>query len=453
MREFTVDEVIEASQGRVVNKGEGIVSNVVIDSRKVQNGSLFAAISGERADGNDYVAAAFKQGATVCLCEKDVDTLGKTLIRVDSSAEALGKIARCYKKKYNVPTVAVTGSVGKTTTKDMIASVMSKMGDCLKTEGNFNNELGMPLTIFGLEECHKSAVLEMGMSAFGEIHYLADIARPDVAVITNIGMSHIENLGSREGILQAKMEIADFFDSENLLILNADNDMLSTVKRDKDYKILTYGIDNSADYSAIDIKDYGIDGSEFTAVTLNGNFKVRLAAAGVHNVYNALSAIAVGEYFGIDKADIAEALASFNLTEMRLTVEKFGGITLINDCYNASPDSVRASLKVLEKEKSRRVAVLGDVLELGDFAKSAHLDMGRMCAGKADLLITAGEKARYIAEGAKNSGLSEVICCTTTDEAISCVKQTVKDGDTVLVKASRGMHFEKICQAIGEMNK
>ncbi len=454
MQEFTAYEVLEVSGGRFIKEAEAQIKDVVIDSRKVQSGSLFVAIKGERVDGNDYIDAAFEKGATVCLCDKDVTATGSgALIKVENSALALGKIANRYKMKYNVPTVAVTGSVGKTTTKDMIASVMSKLGDCLKTEGNFNNELGMPLTIFGLEKNHKSAVLEMGMSAFGEINYLADIARPDVAVITNIGMSHIENLGSREGILKAKMEICDFFGSSNLLIINTDNDMLKTVDRNKNYKVLTYGIENPADYTAEDIKDYGINGSTFTAVTPKGRFSVKLAVAGVHNVYNALSAIAVGEHFGIVQEDIVAALAEFELTAMRLTIEKHGGITLINDCYNASPDSIRASLNVLGTEKGRRVAVLGDVLELGEFAEAAHRDIGRMCGGKADVLITAGENAKYIAEGAKESGLSEVIYRPTTDEAAEAAAEIIKDGDTVLVKASRGMHFEKVCEAIGEKAK
>lgn len=454
MQEFTTYEVLEASGGSFVRDADGIVKNVIIDSRKAEQGSLFVAIKGERVDGNDYIAAAFEKGATACICDKDVTvTASGALIKVADSALALGKIANRYKMKYNVPTVAVTGSVGKTTTKDMIAAVMSKMGDCLKTEGNFNNELGMPLTIFGLEKHHKSAVLEMGMSAFGEIAYLADIARPDVAVITNIGMSHIENLGSREGILKAKMEICDFFGRDNLLIINADNDMLKTVKKDKEYEILTYGLESEADYTACDIEDYGIKGSAFMAITPKGRFSVKLAVAGVHNVYNALAAIAVGEHFGISEADIVDALGGFVLTAMRLTVEKHGGVTLINDCYNASPDSIRASLDVLKSEKGRRVAVLGDVLELGEFAETAHRDIGRMCAGKADLLITAGENARFIAEGARESGVPEVIYRTTTEEAAALAGELVKNGDTVLVKASRGMHFEKVCEAIGEINK
>lgn len=450
MQNFTIDEIKTACGGKYINEGSGNVSGVTIDSRTVGEGMLFVPVVGEKVDGHSYIKSAFEKGAAVCLSEKaDVNTDG-AVIGVESSVDAIGKIAAAYKKKYNVPTVGVTGSVGKTTTKDMIAAVMSKLGSCLKTEGNFNNELGLPLTVFKLEKEHKSAVLEMGMSAFGEIHHLAGIARPDVGVITNIGMSHIENLGSREGILKAKMEITDFFGSENLLVINADNDMLATVSKAAQYKLVTYGIENAADYTAKDIKDYGIDGCEFTAVTPRASFAVRVFAAGVHNVYNALSAIAVGEHYGIESEQIAEAISDFKLTAMRMTIEHYGGITLINDCYNASPDSIKASLEVLAKSEGRRVAVLGDVLELGEYAKEAHLNIGRMCAGKVDLLICAGENAKYIAEGAEAAGVKTVEYYSTTEQAAAAAKAMVTDGDTVLVKASRGMKFEQVCNAIGE---
>lgn len=452
MRKFTVEEVKNACGGKYIKSGTGDISRVVIDSRQAEEGALFVPVKGERVDGHDYIKPAFEKGAAASLCERDTAADG-TLIRVHSTVDAIGKIAHAYKMKYNIPTVGVTGSVGKTTTKDMIAAVMSKLGPCLKTEGNFNNELGLPLTVFGLEEYHKSAVLEMGMSAPGEIHHLADIARPDVGVITNVGMSHIENLGSREGILRAKMEITDFFDESKLLIINNDNDMLGSISRDTEYKILTVGIENQADYTAREIKDYGIEGCEFIAVTPKESFRVRVRTAGVHNVYNALSAVAVGEHFAVPAQDIADAVESFELTAMRMTVEKMGGITLINDCYNASPDSIRASLKVLAKAAGRRVAVLGDVLELGGFAEEAHLDIGKMCAGSTDMLICAGENAKFIADGAKKAGAAEVMYFGTTEAAAIAAADTVCEGDTVLVKASRGMGFEKVCKAIGEKVK
>ena len=451
MQEFTVEEARAACGGEYLSEGAGRISGVAIDSRKVARGTLFAAIKGERSDGRDYIDKAFEAGAVCALSEGRGSALG-AVIGTDNTVRALGEIAKAYKMKYNVPTVGVTGSVGKTTTKDMISAVLAKKCPTLKTEGNFNNELGLPLTVFGLEKHHGAAVLEMGMSARGEIHYLADIARPDVVVISNVGMSHIENLGSREEILRAKMEITDFFGSENLLIINADNDMLRTVDKNAPYRILTYAIENDADYRAENIRDYSFGGSEFTANTPSGNFRVRVKTPGLHNVLNALSAIAVGQEFGVSSGDIAAAIEEYEPTAMRMEVENAGGITLICDCYNASPDSIAASLAVLAGAQGRRVAFLGDVLELGEFSEKAHRGIGEMCANKADLVVCAGENARYIAESARAAGC-RCEYFETTDEAAENACALVTDGDTVLVKASRGMHFEKICDALRERSK
>ncbi len=451
MRDFTILEIIKATDGECKNYKEASITGVTIDSRKVEAGMLFVCIKGEHTDGHNYIETAFEKGALAVLSEKDIDTKG-CVIKVKSTSLAIGKIANSYKMKYNLPTVGVTGSVGKTSTKDMIASVMSKLGDCLKTAGNFNNELGLPLTVFGISENHKSCVLEMGMSDFGEIHYLADIARPDVAVISNVGMSHIENLGSREGILKAKLEIADFFGKSNVLVINGDNDMLKTVSKDKEYKVLTFGIENDADYRAENIEDLGFSGISFDAVTPKDRFRVSLCSLGIHNVYNALSAIAVGEHFGIKSQDIADALSSYDATAMRFTVKDLEKVLLINDCYNASPDSIKASLAVLKKAKGRRVAVLGDVLELGEFAKDAHLDIGKACKGTCDLVIAAGENAKYIKEAAQRSGVKAEYF-ETTDEAARAVPEIIENGDTILVKASRGMKFEKICESIEDKLK
>ncbi len=452
MRDFTIDEVCRAVGNEAVGKSEVKISGVAIDSRKVEKGNLFVAIAGENTDGHNYINMAFEKGAAAVLSEREDIAADGVVIKVDSTVEAIGKIANAYKAKYNLPTVGVTGSVGKTGTKDMIASVLSKLGSCHKTAGNFNNELGLPLTVFGLSDEHKSCVLEMGMSEFGEIHHLVDIARPDVAVISNVGMSHIENLGSREGILKAKMEITDFFGQDNLLIINADNDMLATVSKDKPYKTVTFGIENAADYRAENIEDLGFSGVRFEAVTPKDRFDVKLSVLGLHNVYNALSAIAVGEHYDIPSKDISDALSDFQPTAMRLTVENLDGVTLINDCYNASPDSIKASLAVLKNAKGRRIAVLGDVLELGEFAKDAHLDIGKACKGNCDLVIAAGNNARYIKEAAENCGV-EAEYYETTEAAAEAVSERMTDGDTILVKASRGMHFEKICKEIEEKLK
>lgn len=448
MRKFTVEQAAVACGGVLHGDGAKEIKKVVIDSRQTEEGTLFAAILGERVDGHDYIESAFSKGACAVISERDgFENMGGAVIRVNNTTEAIGKIAKAYKELCKVPTVGITGSVGKTTTKDMVAAVMSCLGDCLKTEGNFNNELGLPLTVFRLSESHKSQVLEMGMSEFGEIHYLADIARPDVGVITNIGLSHIENLGSREGILKAKCEIADFFSEENVLIINNDNDMLNTLSKDAVYKTITYGIEKESDYMAKDIKDMGIDGSSFTAVTPAGEVSVKLSVAGVHNVYNALAAMAVGYSFGIMPEAASEKLADFKLTAMRMSIEKLKGVTIINDCYNAAPDSVSASLDVLKKSEGRRVAVLGDMFELGDFSEEAHIKVGEKCSECADVVICAGDMARNIARETLKKGIKTEYY-STNEEAAVAAGRIVKEGDTVLIKASRGMHFEVVYEEI-----
>ncbi len=450
MLKFTVEDVKKALGKEDEKTNNSLVSGVSIDSRNIKDGMMFVAIKGERVDGHDYIESALKSGASCVLSEKESDN--DAVVTVENSSVALGCVARAYKEKYNLPTVSVTGSVGKTSTKDMIASVMECMGPCLKTEGNFNNELGLPLTCFNLNETHKSAVLEMGMSAFGEIEYLVGIAKPDVAVITNIGISHIENLGSREGILKAKMEITKGFSKKNLLIVNNDDDMLSAIDKNVDYKIFTYGIDNKSDYMATDIENLGLSGMRFMAHTPKESFLVSISVPGIHNVYNALSAIAVGEWFGISTEKIQDAIKETSLTKMRLTITEGNGITLINDCYNASPDSIQASLDVLKTASGRKIAVLGDVLELGEYSKSAHEKIGKMIKGRADVAIFAGCEQEYGYKMALEDNI-EAYYFKTTDEARDFAKDFVKIGDTVLCKASRGMHFEKICDAIGEKMK
>ena len=456
MQYLTTDDILKATGGVLICGGDLRFDNITTDSRKARDGMLFVPIAGERFDGHEFINAAFELGAQAAITHRDTEpVLGKTLIRVDDTFMALGDIAKYYKKKYNVPTVAVTGSVGKTTTKDMLASVMAQKFNTLKTQGNFNNEIGLPLTVFGLEKEHEAAVLEMGQSHFGEIHHLADIARPDVAVITNIGMSHIENLGSQEGIFRAKMEITDFFGTANTLIINGDDKFLNTVS-DKEYKVIKYGIENeNCDVRAYDVTDKGVNGVEFSVDIGNKPYRVLINVPGVHNVYNALAAICVGNAFDVEPDKIISGIENFELTKMRMAVEKFGDVTVINDCYNASPDSVRASLKVLASAYAkRRIAILGDILEMGDFAKDAHTALGAAVSESgAEILVTVGENAKYIADGLADKSRPEVIHFDKTRTASEYVYNMVQNGDVVLVKASRGMKFEMIVEMIEKRAK
>lgn len=457
MQELSVKEIMDAVGGKLISGSADVTpSKIITDSRHMEKGALFIPIVGPTFNGHDFIAASFECGAAAALTQEDTEPmLGRTIVRVEDTKKALGDIARFYKKKYRVPTVAVTGSVGKTTTKDILYSVLAKKYNTVKTQGNFNNDIGLPHTVFGQEKEHDMAVLEMGQSGFGEIRYLASIALPDIAVITNIGTSHIEKLGSREGIFKAKMEITDFFQKDNVLIVNGDDDFLKTIG-EKPYRVIKYGINNNdCDILAYDIKNYGIDGSLFK-VCINGEeHEVRVSVAGAHNVYNALAAICVGRQYDVAMDDIISGIADFEMTAMRMETDVYGGVTVINDCYNASPDSVRASIDVLMSlEAKRKIAVLGDILEMGDFARDAHTELGVYTeASGADILVTAGENARFISDEAKCRGMSETVHFDKTRGAAEYVKSLVKEGDAVLIKASRGMKFELVTKAIEEKFK
>lgn len=449
MQRLNVNDIIKATGGRLIcGTGEFEISEIVTDSRKTGANMLFVPISGENNDGHDFIGNSFENGADVVITHKDIPKVaGKNIIRVEDTRIALGDIARYYKEKYNLPTVAITGSVGKTTTKDMVSAVLTMKYNTLKTQGNFNNDIGLPLTVFRLEEKHKMAVLEMGMSHFGEINYLASIAKPDVAIITNIGMSHIENLGSKENIYRSKMQICDYFTKDNLLIANGDDEFLKNAGGD--FGVKTYGITNkNCDIVAENIENLGMDGTRFTAKIDGKNHEFFVKIPGEHNIYNALAAILAGLYYDIPICDIAAGIREFLPTAMRLEIQEIGGVTLINDCYNASPDSIRAAVKVLKDTMGgRRVAVLGDVLEMGEFAKNEMYEVGKSLLG-IDALICVGENSRYMSEGASSVGITENHYFKNNADAIKFLDDFLEDGDNVLVKASRGMHFEEIVAAI-----
>ncbi len=449
MQSLTTEEIIKATGGTLIGGGETVIKGISTNSREIKEGELFIPLVGDKFDGHEFIRAAFELGASAALTSKETELfIGKTIIRVKDTKKALGAIATYYKEKHNVTTIAVTGSVGKTTTKDMVYSVISQKYNTLKTAANFNNDIGLPLTIFRLEKEHEAAVLEMGMNHFGEIDYLASIGKPDAAIITNIGESHIENLGSREGIFKAKMEITNRFGRDNTLIVNGDNDFLRTVKGE--YKVVRYGLGSDNDVYAKDIVNKGLGGISFTAVVNGTEYAAELAVPGEHNVYNALAAICAGIEFKIPMDDILRGIKTFEPTAQRLAVEDYKGITIINDCYNASPDSIKAALKVLAAtDAKRRVAVLGDVLEMGEHAPSAHYGLAKYVKDAGvDVLVTAGENMKNIARGAKEQGVSEIHAFDKTLEACNFVKDALKEGDAVLIKASHGMRFAEVYNAI-----
>lgn len=391
-------------------------------------------------------------GAAAALTQKETELfIGKTIVQVLDTRKALGDIAKYYKQIHNVPSVAVTGSVGKTTTKDMVASVLSQKYRTLKTQNNYNNDIGVPDTIFNLEKEHEAAVIEMGMNHFGEIEYLAEIGRPDIAVITNIGESHIANLGSQEGIFRAKMEITKLFGADNTLIVNGDDKFLSKTKGIGDYKVVYYGMENPEnDVKVKNIMPNGQHGIKFTAVIPDGEYEVRVNVPGEHNVYNALAAVCAGLEMNIPMPDIVRGIENVELTSQRLDIEDYKGITIINDCYNASPDSVKAAVKVLCSENAdRKIALLGDILEMGDYAEKAHYELGRFIAESGiDVLVTAGSNMKHLVQGAQDGGMSDVKAFDKTLGVCEYIKDKLKKGDAVLVKASHGMNFSEVYRAI-----
>ena len=442
-----ISEILDVTGGELFcGNPNGMVTNITTDSRKAESGMLFAAISGEKVDGHSYIESAFSNGAVCAICEKDVKPVG-TIIKVTNTILALGKIARAIMRKMCVPVVGITGSVGKTTTRDMTYAVMSKMFNTLKNQGNFNNELGVPLTIFSADENVEAAVIEMGMDHFGEIDRLSYIVNPTVSVITNIGMSHIEILGSQENIYKAKSEIFKNTKSSGTVILNGDDEILMKHKGEISQKVITVGVKNkNTDLLAKDIVST-LDGVTFVAAGLGKEFKVSLPVPGEHNVLNALLAIATGLVFEIPEREIVSALSDFSMTNMRMDIIKCPRITIINDCYNAAPASVTAALSVLGKYEDKKVAVLGDIKALGTYSKKAHYDLGgEVVKNNIDVLVTIGECARDIAQGAYENGMDgqNIVSVDTVEEVYPMLLDVISDKSVVLVKASRAMALEQV---------
>ena len=452
MQILSVSDIVKATDGVLISgMAESEINSITTDSRKAETGVLFIPLKGEKADGHDYIASALSNGASV-ITQRIGEYSDGTVVKVKDTRKALGDIARYYKMKYPVRSVAITGSVGKTTTKDLVYSVIAQGYKTHKTPNNFNNDIGVPLTIFGMEEGTEAAVIEMGMNHFGEISYLSDIARPDCAIITNIGMSHIENLGSQEGIFRAKMELTEKFEDNNTLFVNGDDKFLGSVGNTS-YKVIRFGMSDKNDVYAKNIVNNGLMGTMFTVVHPGGEFRCEVRQPGEHNIYNALAAVCAGLHFGLNETQIAAGLSNCEYTASRLEITEHMGMEIINDCYNSSPDSVRAALKVMKNTlKARKVAILGDILEMGKYAKDEHFELGKSVKELGvDLLVTAGENAKHIAEGAKTAGLGDVVSYETTDELREHVAEIVKNGDCILVKASHGMEFYKISDEIKNM--
>ncbi|MBQ4153282.1 MAG: UDP-N-acetylmuramoyl-tripeptide--D-alanyl-D-alanine ligase [Oscillospiraceae bacterium] len=450
MEKLTVKEIMTAVGGKAETETADLtVTDISTDTRDIHPGSLFVPIKGERFDGHDFIGQAFASGAVAVLSERQAE--GGCVIRVSDTRKAYLELAGWYRRQLPVTVVGITGSVGKTTTKEMIAAVLESKYNTLKTEGNFNNEIGLPRTLFQLNRDHQMAVIEMGMSHFGEISRLTRAAAPDFGVITNVGVSHIENLGSREGILQAKLELLEGMAQDAPLLLNLDNDMLAKAAETVARKVITYGIDSDrADIRACDIAENGLT-TEFDILYEGKKVHALLPTVGKHNVLNALAAFAVGLYHGVEPSLAAEALYHYTPAGMRQRIADRNGVWVIEDCYNASPDSMRAALNVLSglSCNGRRIAVLADMLELGDYSAEAHTEVGKAVAeSQAELLLCTGKDAAHIVAGAKEAGMKNAWFFSDREELADMVKKELRQGDCLLFKASRGMKLEELLEKI-----
>ena len=425
----------------------GEISKISTDSREIDENTLFIALVGERFDAHDFVDDVLKKGAKAVVCSKNVGN-DERIIYVEDTGKALLQIAHGYRKMFNIPFIGLTGSVGKTTSKGMIYSVVKKGFDTHKTAGNLNNEIGVPKTLFALEEHHQAAVIEMGMNHFDEISRLSLTVEPSIAVITNVGTAHIENLGSREGILKAKLEILDGMKKGSTLIINGDNDMLATVEN-ADYNILRFGIESDNLYMRAENIKSDESGSTFTAICGDEKAEVFVPSVGIHNVYNALCAMCVGKELGFTLEKAAQGVADFEPEGMRQKITEINGITFIEDCYNANPDSMKASLEALKTlKKKRSFAVLGDMLELGDFSEEAHRTVGEFAVSTGcEYVLTYGENAKLTSDEAKSKG---VFAENYDDkEKISdFLYENLSTDDVVLFKGSRGMKMEDIFNSL-----
>lgn len=448
--ELSIREVVTACRGRLIcGDDELVFSGVSTDTRTIEPGMLFIPIRGENFDGHKFIDKAIENGAAAVLTELGGE-YSVPAVRVEDTRRAMGRLASYYLNKLNIPTVAITGSVGKTTTKDMVASVLAKRYNVYKTQGNLNNDIGVPLTVFALKPYHTAAVIEMGMNHFGEISYLTSIVKPDVALITNVGVSHIENLGSREGILKAKCEIFEGLKSDGTAIVNGDDDMLSTL-RGKLKGLVMFGTDASLDWYADNIREHGLEGID---CTIHGNgssvcFDVSISVPGRHMVLNALAAAAAGYALGMSAEEIKAGVEDFKPTKMRMDIIHSGDLTIINDAYNSNPVSAMAAVDVLAAEEGVRCAVLGDMFELGSFAPKLHYDLGEYTAKKGiDIIVAVGELSRELYEGAKQVRNKDVYYFKTQEEFLENIDSIIRGKMTVLVKASRGMKFEKTTEKL-----
>jgi len=454
---LTCEQVIEATKGQLI-QGEltTVFRQISIDSRKVKKSSIFIPIIGEQNDGHDFINDAIEQGAVGVLISKDVEVKETVpVIKVPDTVSALCDIGKFCRQRYmDTPFIGITGSMGKTSTKEIIATILKEKYNLLKTEGNLNTEIGVSTTLFELNKQHQVGIIEMGMRGFKQVGLLSKIVSPKIAIITNVGVSHIEMLGSRQNILKAKLEILDGLEKNGTIILNADDELLNRLEKNRKFKVVTYGTKGKVDYKAEDIVPSGAEGIFFTLYVGNKEkYKVHVPAPGAYNVYTALAGIAVGVEMGMNIEEIIEGISKYVPYDMRMNILSFNGIKIINDCYNANPDSMKAAVDILEEidRGTRKIAVLGNMYELGDIAKECHQEIGRILAAKKiDFIVSVGNLAKNIAMEALNNGVSSENIRSFDDnkQVIEFLKSYLTPNEVVLVKGSRSMKMEQIVEGL-----
>lgn len=448
MKKFTINDILAACSGEYIGD-ESLklteVSVVVTDSRKIQPNACFAAIKGERSDGHSYIEQCFENGAVCAICENAPINPSKPCIMVESTQLALKQIAEYYRSLFKIPFIGITGSVGKTSTKEMVASVLSQKFNVHKTQGNFNNELGVPITLFGVNDYNTAAVIEMGISDFGEMSRLAKMVRPTHCVITNIGNCHLESLIDRDGVLKAKTEVFDYMPENGKIFLNGDDDKLVTQKNRSGITPVYFGTGKSNEYYAESIKNNGENGITCTLVHGERKIPVHINAIGSYMVSNALAAFAVAESLDMTDEEIAAGVEAYKTVGSRDNLIKTAKINIIDDCYNANPNSVIGAIDTLMNFSGRRVCILGDMKELGENEADLHKTVGEYARKKnVEMLVAVGPLAKNIACGFGD----EALWFETVEELLKNIENIILSGDSVLVKASRAMKLERIVDSL-----
>lgn len=454
MESISVDEILHITQGELLQGTRSLaITNVAIDSRKIKNNYLYVPIVGETNNGHDYISQACSNGGRVCLTQERNRSfpVEMTVIYVASTLAAMKALADFNRHRYRIPVIAITGSSGKTTTKDLVAAVLSQKYHTLKTEGNFNNEYGIPQTLFNLGPDHQIAVIEMGMDHRGDISKSIELVDPDISVITNVGLSHIERLKTQENIYLAKKEILQTLSSEGMAYINGDDEFLKKITvADNRYQVRTFGLQGAHNVTARNYTSTQA-GLEIEVEWEQRNEVFTFNYPGEHNVYNCLVAIGLGYFYKMTQPEIQKGLDAFVPSGNRMDIFTFGEIKVINDSYNANPDAMRATLDVLAilgRDYKRKIAILGDMLEMGEYGPAAHLEVGRYARDKADILIGVGQLGQEICRGYENAG--QVYQVSDALAAGACLKEIVQPEDIILIKASRGIGLERVIDFIKE---